>query len=130
MLKNVEVINIFTTMIIFLFFFSPTSALSLPIKCTTPREAYTILFKKNKISLLDVGKKLIGTSSLNTTKLPTQIAGKNKGREYKYLIYFNNFAKKEENFLEIRVKHDLKKISILYPLNCFNKSSLDYKIFF
>ena len=129
MLKNVEVMNKIK-LAFSLFFLSSGPVFSLPLKCTTPREAYTILFKQEMISLIDVKNKLIGTSILTMDKQPIQIANKNIGGGQNYFVYLNSFAKEGDNYLEIKVKHNLKRVAILYPLTCINKASLDHKIFF
>ena len=129
MLKNIEVMNKIK-LTLSLFFLSSGPAFSLPLKCSTPREAYTILFKQEMISLIDVKNQLIGKSILTMAKQPIQIADKNIDGEQNYFIYLNSFAQEGGNYLEIKVKHNLKKVGVLYPLTCINKASLDHKIFF
>ena len=88
MLKNIEVMDKIK-LALSLFFLTSGPAFSLPLKCTTPREAYTILFKQEMISLIDVKNKLIGTSILTMTEQPIKIMGKNIDREQNYFVYLN-----------------------------------------
>mgnify|MGYP001175745722 CR=1 FL=1 len=129
MLKNIEVMDKIK-LALSLFFLSSGLAFSLPLKCTTPREAYTITFKQEMMSLFNLKNKLIGTTILTMAKQPIQIADKIMDGEKNYFIYLSSFAEEGDNYLEIKVKHNLKKVGVLYPLTCINKASLDHKIFF